>query len=284
LIGERIAPPKPISARPLTQEKLVGKLIAFIYGLVAYLVFFVSFQYAVGFVEGLWVPKTVDSGAVVPISEALIVNLLLMSLFAIQHSVMARKQFKQWWTRFVPKSVERSTYVLLSSLALALLCWQWRPMPAVIWHIGNPQIAMAVTGLSLVGFAIVLTSSFLINHFELFGLHQVASNLTGRTMPEPRFRAPLYYQFVRHPIYLGFIIAFWAAPTMTVGHLLFAAVTTAYIVVGILLEERDLIDVFGDEYRQYRTRVSMLVPWRKPARGTEHDRALQLIQAAKQRD
>jgi protein-S-isoprenylcysteine O-methyltransferase Ste14 len=188
-----------------------------------------------------------------------------MSVFAVQHSVMARKQFKRWWTRFVPASVERSTYVLLASLALALLIWQWCPMPAVVWEIADPQIALAIKALSFVGWLIVLTSTFLINHFELFGLHQVANNLTGRSMPTPRFRTPFYYQFVRHPIYLGFVIAFWAAPTMTVGHLLFAAVTTAYIVVGIQLEERDLIDLFGDQYRSYKARVSMLVPWRKSA-------------------
>jgi methanethiol S-methyltransferase len=251
-------------AQTISRANPIGRSIAFLYGLASYAVFFVAFLYAVGFVAGLVVPKTIDSGTVAPITEALIVNLLLMSAFAIQHSVMARKQFKQWWTQFVPKSVERSTYVLFASLALLLLFWQWRPMPTVIWQIDNPQVAMAVLGLSFVGWLIVLSSTFLINHFELFGLHQVANNLTGREMPVQRFRTPLYYRFVRHPIYLGFIIAFWAAPTMTVGHLLFAAVTTAYIVVGILLEERDLIDMFGDEYRRYMARVPMLMPWRRP--------------------
>jgi protein-S-isoprenylcysteine O-methyltransferase Ste14 len=243
----------------------MNRFAALLYGLVSYAIFVASFLYALGFVEGLVVPKTIDTGARAPFIEALVVNLLLMSLFAIQHSVMARPQFKRWWTKWVPKSIERSTYVLLASLALALLCWQWRPMPAPIWSVDHPDIAMGLISLSLVGWIIVLTSTFRINHFELFGLHQVASNLTGRPVPEVRFRTPLYYQFVRHPIYLGFIIAFWATPTMTVGHLLFAAVTTAYIIVGILLEERDLIDVFGDDYRHYRARVSMLVPWRKAA-------------------
>jgi protein-S-isoprenylcysteine O-methyltransferase Ste14 len=244
------------------EEHSMGRLAGFLYGIASYAVFFVTFLYAIGFVSGLFVPKTIDSGVVVPMAEALTVNLVLMSLFAIQHSLMARPWFKRWWTKIVPSSIERSTYVLFASLALALLCWQWRPMPAVIWRIDNAQIAMAVTGLSFVGFFIVLTSTFLINHFELFGLHQVANNLTGQPMPVQRFRTPLYYKLVRHPIYLGFIIAFWAAPVMTIGHLLFAAVTTAYVVVGAMFEEHDLVDTFGDEYRSYRRRVPMLVPWR----------------------
>lgn len=250
---------------PRSSGRLFARTIAFLYGLIAYAVFLASFLYAIGFVEGMIVPTTIDAGIAAPTVTAVIINLALLSVFALQHSIMARKQFKRWWTQFVPASVERATYVLLASLALALLLWQWRPMPAVIWHVTEPRAATAITALSFLGWLIVLTSTFLINHFELFGLHQVANNLSGRPMPAPRFREPLYYRFVRHPIYLGFIIAFWAAPTMTAGHLLFAAVTTAYIVVGIQLEERDMIELFGDQYRAYKSRVAMLVPWRKSA-------------------
>jgi protein-S-isoprenylcysteine O-methyltransferase Ste14 len=241
----------------------MAKFIAFLYGLAAYLVFLLAFLYAIGFVTGLMVPKTIDDGAVRGLRESLVVNILLLSLFAVQHSVMARKSFKQWWTRFVPKSVERSTYVLLASLALLLLFWQWRPIPVAVWKVADQQMAMAVMGLSFFGWFLVLLSTLMINHFELFGLQQVVVNLAGWTTSEARFKAPLLYKLVRHPIYLGFIIAFWATPTMTAGHLLFAVVTTSYIFVGIALEERDLIELFGDEYRGYRQRVSMLVPfWR----------------------
>jgi protein-S-isoprenylcysteine O-methyltransferase Ste14 len=242
----------------------MARALTFLYGLVAYFLFLVAFTYAIGFISGVAVPTTIDTGAVVPITEAVIVNLLLLTLFAVQHSVMARPAFKRWWTRFVPPPIERSTYVLFATLALILLLWQWRPMPTVVWQVSDPTMAMVVLGVAFFGWFLVLFSTFLINHFELFGLHQVVLNLLGRKAPEPHFRTPILYRVVRHPLYLGFIIAFWAAPTMTVGRLLFAAVTTAYIFVGIWLEERDLIAVFGDEYRRYRQRVAMLIPfWRK---------------------
>src|SRR5262245_26617558 len=242
----------------------MGRIVAFLYGVAAYLVSFVTLLYAVGFVTGLVVPKTIDDGAVVPLAEAVIVNVLLMSLFAVQHSAMARQWFKRWWTRFVPAAVQRSTYILTTSLVLALMFWQWRPIPAPVWKVDDPLIALAIVAVSLSGWLLVLASTFQINHFELFGLQQVARHLTGGTVVEPRFRTPALYRLVRHPIYLGLIIAFWAAPDMTAGHLLFAAVTTAYIFVGIFLEERDLVAQFGDDYRDYRQRVAMLVPgWRK---------------------
>lgn len=239
------------------------KFIAFLYGMASYLVFFVTVLYAIGFVTGLVVPKGIDTGATSSMTSAIVVNLLLMSLFAVQHSVMARKGFKAWWTKYVPRPIERSTYVLAASSCLLLLFWQWRPIPAVMWQVDDPDLAVAVAMLSLAGWVLVFTSTFLINHFELFGVSQVANHLLDRAVPAPQFRTPLLYKVVRHPIYLGFIIAFWAAPVMTVGHLMFAAVTTAYILVGIWLEERDLIEMFGDQYREYKQRVSMLIPWRK---------------------
>jgi protein-S-isoprenylcysteine O-methyltransferase Ste14 len=240
----------------------IFKCIAFAYGMVSYLVFFGTILYAIGFVMGVMVPKSIDTGTNTSVIEAIVVNMLLLALFAVQHSVMARKGFKAWWTQYVPKPVERSTYVLLASLCLLLLFWQWRPMPAIVWQVVDPHIAVTVAMISFAGWVIVFTSTFMINHFELFGLSQVVNHLADRKAPAARFYTPLLYKFVRHPIYLGFIIAFWAAPTMTVGHLLFAAVTTIYILLGIYLEEKDLVAMFGDQYREYRKRVSMLIPWR----------------------
>jgi methanethiol S-methyltransferase len=237
------------------------RVIRVFVGLAAYAIFLLAFLYAVGFVEGAVVPKSINSGEVVPTIDALVLNMFLLSLFALQHSLMARPTFKRWWTRFVPGAIERSIYVLLASLALLFLFWQWRPIPSVIWRISDPTVAGALLGLSLLGWFTVLLSTFLISHFELFGLYQVFASFMSRTIEEPRFRTPLLYKIVRHPIYLGFIVAFWSTPIMTGGHLLFAAVTTAYILVGIALEERDLIALFGDQYRQYRKQVAMLVPW-----------------------
>lgn len=239
------------------------RLSGLLYGIVVYAFFFVTFMYAIGFVSCLAVPKTIDRGVQTPFVAALAIDLALMSVFAIQHSVMARRGFKRWWSRFVPQPVERSTYVLFATLALMLLLWQWRPIPQVAWRVVDPVAVTMLTGLSLGGWLLVLFSTFLINHFELFGLHQVANHLRGREMSPPTFKTPLLYKVVRHPIYLGFIVAFWSAPTMTVGHMLFAAVTTAYIFVGIMLEERDLIALFGNDYRRYRQQVGMILPFRR---------------------
>jgi len=243
----------------------VGRIAALIYGLVAYAFFVATTVYAVGFVSGFAVPKTIDTGMQAPLIEAVAVDLVLLTIFALQHSIMARKSFKRWWTKFVPEPVERPTYVLFSTLALALLLWQWRPIPAVVWQVGDPAVVMAIQGLALLGWAIAFLSTFMISHFELFGLQQVFVYLDGKSIPKGEFRTPGLYKLVRHPLYSGFLLAFWAAPVMTFGHLLFAVATTGYVLAGIALEERDLVDLFGDEYRAYRKRVAMLIPFmRRP--------------------
>ena len=229
-----------------------------LYGLAAYVFFAVTFCYAIGFVGDLGVPKSIDRGAQVPLAEALGVDIALLGLFAVQHSLMARRWFKQAWTRIVPAALERSSYVLAASAVLALLLWQWRPIAQpVVWRVENPLGAQMMDAVFWLGWAVLLVSTFLINHFELFGLRQA---LAGADAPPARFRTPFLYRYVRHPIYLGFVLAFWAAPVMSAGHLLFAAGATGYILVGIAFEERDLVAQFGDEYRRYRERVGMLLP------------------------
>lgn len=239
----------------------MSRVLAFLYGVVSYLVFFASFLYAIAFVGGFGVPRTLDAGGPsTGMTEALLVNTGLLLLFAVQHSGMARQGFKEWWTRIIPKSVERSTYVLLSSLVLILLFWQWRPMPGVVWEVEADLGRYLLWGLFALGWVVVLVSTFLINHFDLFGLRHVWLRLKERPYEPLKFRTNLFYRYVRHPLLLGFIIAFWATPVMTVGHLLFAAATTGYMLLAIPLEERDLIRYHGEAYERYRETTPMLVP------------------------
>jgi len=243
----------------------MGFIVA-VYGVFCYVAFLGSFLYAIGFVGDLLVPRTIDSGLSAALPEALAIDLLLLGLFAGQHSVMARPGFKRVWTRIVPRSVERSTYVLFSSLLLALLCWYWRPIPGVVWDISSPWLSAVLKGLFALGWAMVLFSSFTINHFDLFGLRQTFLRMRGLDYTPVSFAQRALYKFVRHPLMLGFLIAFWATPYMSVGHLVFAIATSGYIVLGILLEERDLMKHHGADYATYRARVPMLFPT-----GVKHD-------------
>ncbi|OMC28580.1 methanethiol S-methyltransferase [Mycobacterium colombiense] len=237
------------------------------YGAAAYLLFLAVFLYLVAFVGNFWVPRTVDHGVSAPIGQAVLVNMLLLGLFGLQHSVMARPGFKARWTRVVPPSIERSTYVMLSNAVLVLLYWQWRTMPAVIWDVELPAGRLALWTLFGLGWVIALASTFMINHFDLFGLRQVYLASRAQPYTDLEFHVRFFYRLVRHPLMLGFIIAFWAAPTMTAGHLLFSIVMTGYILVATRIEERDLVAALGDDYRNYRREVPALLPLGRRPRG-----------------
>ena len=247
----------------------MGRLPAFVYGAVCYGAFLVTFLYMIGFLNNQVVPKSIDSGSAGPLGRSILINVLLLALFAAQHTIMARPAFKRWWTKTVPEPIERSTFVLVTCLVLGLMVWQWRPMTSTIWQIHAAWAKAVLTGLSVFGFLFVVYSSFLIDHFDLFGMRQVTLYLRGRPYTQAPFMARSVYRYMRHPLMAGFLIGFWATPHLTTGHLLFAGVTTAYIFFGIAVEERDLVGTLGEDYLSYRRRTSLIVPLRprsEPAR------------------
>lgn len=231
-----------------------------VYGFVAYAAFLAAITYAIGFVTGIGVPKSINSGAAAPFGQAVVVNALLLSVFVLQHTIMARPWFKAWWTLVIPAAIERSTFVLAASASLGLAFWLWQPLPQVVWTIQAPALRIAILCVGLAGWAIVFASSFMVNHFDLFGLRQVMFRLLGREYQPVGFKLRGFYRVTRHPLMVGFLIAFWAAPTMTVGHFLFAILTTGYIFLGTWLEERDLIAQHGESYLEYRRRVRGFIP------------------------
>jgi len=235
-------------------------VLSLAYGTGAYLVFLAVFAYLIAFVGDILVPKSIARGPSASPGAAVLIDVGLLALFAVQHSVMARRGFKERWTRIVPRHLERSTYVLAASAVLTLLIWGWRPLPAVLWSVDQPVAAAVLEGLFWAGWAVVLVATFLIDHFRLFGLKQVWAAARGSELDPPRFQTPGLYRYVRHPLYLGFLLAFWCTPTMTVGHALFAGVWTGWILLAIRLEEKDLVHHHGDAYRAYRNRVRKLVP------------------------
>jgi len=240
------------------------KLLIFLYGVFSYLLFLVAFLYAIGFTGNFIVPKSIDSGGETSFLKALIINALLLSVFAIQHSIMARPAFKKGLTKIISLAMERSTFVLLSSLALLLIYWKWQPVTTIIWQAENEIAIYILTGIFFLGWLIVFLSTFMINHFELFGLKQIFDNLKDKQTQSPKFQTNYFYKIVRHPIMLGFIIGFWATPTMTTGHLIFAAITTVYILIAVkYLEEKDLRDFIGKDYEEYQKKVPMIVPFTK---------------------
>lgn len=237
------------------------RVLFFLYGVICYFIFFGTFLYAIGFIGNLFVPKSIDSAVTTPLGEALLINTALLSLFALQHSVMARQGFKKWWTQFVPKPIERSTYVLFTNLCLILMFWQWQPLGGVIWNLEGSFITGIMYGLYAFGWITVLITTFLINHFDLFGLRQVWLYLVGKKYTNLGFVTPGPYKLIRHPLYLGWLLVFWSTPVMTVAHLLFAVVTTAYIFFAIRLEEKDLVSIHGRDYAEYKNKTPMMLPF-----------------------